>query len=367
MTAQHAGFPALVQAFFEHYLPTERNLSSNTVLSYRDAMILFFQYAEKKLRRKPDQLEFEHVDVSLVRGFLDWLQRTRGCKPRTCNQRLAALKSFFRFVASVAPEHLERCRQIRELRNKRVPHAEPAHLEPAEVQALLHGTTQSRAPLRDLALVTLLYNTGARVQELVDMNVGDLILEAPPRVRIQGKGRKERTCPLWATSVEALRRWIASSPKASSDSPLFLNARGDRLTRSGVAYVLKSLALRVDLARGVKPVHVAPHVIRHTTAMHLLRSGVDMIVIAAWLGHVNVSTTHGYVEIDLRMKQAAIAKTVLPSGAEVPQRFPGAKIVARLKAISRGQDYEEPSPQEPLPGSRRADPRRSRRITGHSP
>lgn len=340
MKARSSRMSALIQAFFERHLPFERNMSPNTVLSYRDGMLLFLRYAGETLKQDIDRIELDQIDAPLIRGFLDWLRRIRGCKPRTANQRLASLKAFLHFVASVAPEHIDRCRQIRDIPNKRVPHAEPRYLELPEVEALFRSTEGTRASLRDRALVALLYNSGARVQEVVDLNVGDLVFEAPPRVNLRGKGRKERTCPLWATTVKTLRTWVGERPDARPTDPLFTNQRGSRISRSGVTHVLKTLAARAQLARGERPVRVAPHVLRHTTAMHLLRSGVDMMVIAAWLGHADVSTTHGYVEIDLRMKQAAVAGASFPQPAR-RARYPSPELVARLKRIGRGQDYAE--------------------------
>ena len=346
MTGRATRLSTVVQAFFERYLPVERNLSPNTVLSYRDGMLLFLHYAAETIGQDPDRLELKQLDARLVRGFLEWLRRSRGCKPRTANQRLAALKAFLKYVASVAPEHLDRCRQIRDISNKRVAYAEPHYLDPPEVEALFRAAERTRVPLRDRALVAILYNTGARVQEVVNLNVEDLVLEAPPRVLLRGKGRKERTCPLWAATVRLLRLWVAERPGARPSDPLFVNDRGARITRSGISYVLASLASRARLARGDKPVRVAPHVIRHTTAMHLLRSGVDIVVIAAWLGHADVSTTHGYVEVDLRMKQAVVAGAALPGPAR-RVRYPAPKLVARLKALGRGQDYAQRDTREP--------------------
>jgi integrase/recombinase XerD len=353
-----ARLTTLVQTFFEQHLPVERNLSPNTVLSYRDTMLMFLGYVGRAARRRPDELDFEHVDAAAVRGFLDWLRDGRRCASRTSNQRLAALKTFFRYVASVAPEHIDRCRQIREIPSRRVPYREPRYLEPAEVEALLHATKHSRDPARDRALVAVFYNTGARVQEVVDLDVADLILEVPPRLHLRGKGRKERTCPLWANTVGALRQLIAGR----SHGPIFLSSQRQRLTRSGVAHILKTLASRCRLKRGDAPVRVTPHVIRHTTAMHLLRSNVDLAVISAWLGHADLETTHDYVEIDLRMKQAAVAGAALPEGMKHRARYPRPNLIARLKAIGRGEDHADlPSASSSCPSASFA--RRSGPVT----
>jgi site-specific recombinase XerD len=306
MSAGFVSLQVLVQRFFEQHLTVERCASSNTVLAYRDALKLFLAHTSSCLGCSPDRLDHSVLDVALVRSFLDGLSKERACGPRTRNQRLAAIKTFARYVASVAPEHLDRCRQIRELLPARFDHPEVGYLEDDEILRLVRASN-SHPTRRDRALLLLLYNTGARVQELVDLNIGDVHLDPVPHVVIIGKGRKQRTCPLWARTIEAIRAWLAErQPEPRPIAALFVNTRGGRLSRSGVADILRRLTKRAE----VSPQHahrVTPHVIRHTTAMHLLQSGVDITTIAAWLGHAQLSTTHGYVEIDLRMKQAAVA------------------------------------------------------------
>lgn len=334
--------PALVQDFFERHLTIERHACPNTVLAYRDALKLYFGHAAKLRACSPDQLEHAALDVDVVRSFLKELQQQRRCGPRTRNQRLAAIKTFARFVASVAPEHLERCRRIRELPAARFERPEAKYLDDAEAVDLIKSIPVDNR--RDRALLILLYNTGARVQELVDLNVGHLRLDPVPLVTLRGKGRKQRTCPLWDRTVEALRAWLAERPACDPGAPLFLNARRTRITRSGIAHVL---GRRVEQA-GIKPRNakkVSPHVIRHTTAMHLLSSGVDITTIAAWLGHAELSTTHGYVEITLRMKQAAVAAaSTLPELAG--GAFPNGDLLTWLTALGR-PNYVQPPPTSP--------------------
>lgn len=194
---------ALVQDFFEQHLAILRNASSNTIMAYRDALKLFLHYASTTLGPAPDQLGHSALDADVVRSFLGWLDGERHCGPRTRNHRLAALKAFARYVASVAPEHLERCRRIREIPPAHFDHPEVEYLEDDEVVQLIQSV-DAGAVHRDRALLLLLYNTGARVQEVVDLNVGDIHDEAVPFVRLQGKGRKQRTCPLWPRTVVAL-------------------------------------------------------------------------------------------------------------------------------------------------------------------
>ncbi len=326
-----------VQKFLEHHLPVERNLSPNTLLSYRDGMVLFLRHAAQQRRRSADELLVEDVDATLVRAFLEWLARTRSSSPRTCNQRLAGLKSFFKFLASVAPEHLDRARLVREIPNRRVDHKEPRYLDTPEVEAL-QAAAHARPSARDEALVLFLYNTGARVQEVVDLDVEHLFLKGPARVLLRGKGRKERTCLLWGATIKALERWLAERRNPlEKGTPLFTNARGARITRSGVAYVLRTLATAPLLRERKSP--VTPHVMRHTTAMHLLRSRIDLVTIAAWLGHADIATTHGYVEADLRMRESAIRATAPAVGPGRRPRYPSGKLIERLEALGRSPDY----------------------------
>jgi len=331
----------LVQDFFEKHLTIERNASRNTVLAYRDALKLFLRHAAEKSGCAADQLDHLILDVDVVLSFLESLEKERGCGARTRNHRLSVVKAFARYVASVAPEHLERCRRIRELPRAAFEQPEIQYLEDDEILELA-GAIGPAAQLRDRALFLLLYNTGARAQEIVDLDESDIRLDPVPIVTLRGKGRKQRTCPLWARTVTALDQWL--NERGRADGPLFLNARGRRLTRSGIAYVLRKLGKRADLS----PKHarrVTPHVIRHTTAMHLLQAGVDITTIAAWLGHSQLATTHGYIEIDLRMKQKAIALT-----AAIPEmargEYPEGRLLAWLAALGKPPRYAHSLPQK---------------------
>ncbi len=329
----------LVQDFFEKHLPIERNASKNTVLAYRDALKLFLCYAAERMGCAVDQLDHAILDVDIVRSFLGWLEKERKCGARTRNQRLAAIKTFARYVASVAPEHLERCRRIRELPAARFEQPEAEYLDDDEIIDLVKAAIGGR----DRALLLLMYNTGARVQELVDLDVCDLRLDPVHLVTLEGKGRKQRTCPLWARTVTALEQWLTE--RGDADGPLFLNAQGRRLSRSGVAYILRKLAARA----GISPRHatrVSPHVIRHTTAMHLLHAGVDITTIAAWLGHSQLATTHGYMEIDLRMKQQAVAATAALPGL-IPGKFPEGDLLTWLAGLGRSRRYVQLPPPMP--------------------
>ena len=341
----------LIQDFFEKELVTQRNAAHDTVRSYRDALKLFLAHAAEKMGCAVDQLDHAILDVDMVRSFLDWIGDERGCGPRTRNHRLAVMKAFARYVASVAPEHLERCRRIRELRPASFECPEVQYLDEDEVLDLFKAIEPEEH--RERALLILMYTTGARVSEIVNLDFGDIHLDTVPRVTIQGKGNKQRTCPLQPRTVRTLEGWLAQ--RGDAQGPLLLNARGRRLTRSGVAYILRKLVQRA----GLKPRHasaVTPHVIRHTTAMHLLRAGVDIVTTAACLGHGQLATTHGYVEIDLRMKQKAIAATsALPvelSGGKLPE----GKLLVWLASLGKSQRYVQSPPPIPPTEARRAPP-----------
>lgn len=324
-----------IQDFFEKHLAIERNACRNTILAYRDCFKLFLQHASEKHRVAVDQLDYSILELDTIRSFLDWLEHVRGSSPRSRNQRLTALKTFARYLASIAPEHLERCRQIRVLPMAAFARPEVEYLEPDEVARLVAG---AGIDCRNRALMLLLYNTGARVQELVDLDLADLRLDPVPVVTFNGKGRRQRTCPLWQRTVVAIQQWIAE--RGRHEGPLFVNRQGRRLSRSGVAYILRTIATEAQLEPR-RARRVTPHVIRHTTAMHLLQSDVDITTIAAWLGHSTLDTTHGYVEIDLRMKQKALAAAKLPPGLR-GGFFPKGKLLSWLTSLGKSQTYVQP-------------------------
>ena len=331
----------LVQDFFEKHLAIERNASRNTVLAYRDALKLFLGHAAQCMSCTVDQLDHTILDIDAVQSFLGWLEKHRKSGPRTRNQRLAAIKAFARYVASVAPEQLERCRRIGELASARFEQPEVEYLDDDEMVELVKAATGQR----DRALLLLMYNTGARVQEVVDLDVCDIRLDPVPIVTLEGKGRKQRTCPLWARTVEALEQWLAQ--RGDGGEPLFLSAQGRRLSRSGVAYILYTLAAGAELSPR-HAIRVTPHVIRHTTAMHLLHAEVDITTIAAWLGHSQLATTHGYVEIDLRMKQKALAATAATLPELTQGKFPEGDLLTWLAGLGRSRRYvESPPPMSP--------------------
>jgi site-specific recombinase XerD len=286
-------------------------MSPHTVCSYRDAIKLLLGFLVSRCKRPVVKLELRHFSPDNILAFLDHLETVRANSASTRNARLAAIHAFARYAAATHPEHIELCQRVLAVPFKRARARTVEYLEAEEIRALLDSPDRTTADgRRDRALLLTLFNTGARVQEILDVRPRDLQLVRPLQVRLRGKGRKERVCPLWPQTAEVLRALLEESGHdASSDQRLFRNHRGEPLTRFGVRYLLRKHA---DAARtatttlATKRVH--PHVMRHTTAVHLLQSGVDLVTISHWLGHASVETTNRYAAVNLEMKRAALAK-----------------------------------------------------------
>ena len=298
-----------VQRFFHDYLAAQRGLSKNTIMSYRDCLKLFFLFVSEQTGKHVDKLRVEDFDEKLTVHFLNDLEKTRSNSTQTRNNRLAALRTFFRYVAGQEPTVMARCHRICEIPLKRTKHKKMDYLEDKETSALLKSVDQtSRNGLRDYALLMFFYNTGARVQEVADVQIDDLRLQTPFQVKLTGKGNKERICLLWPETVDALENYIQNrGTDASKEPTLFLNANGYPLTRFGIRYIVLQYGDKAaKKCPSLKSKKVNPHIIRHTTAMHLLQSGCDISVVKDWLGHADLNTTHAYVEIDMKMKRKAL-------------------------------------------------------------
>lgn len=310
-----------MKRFFSHYLPVQKGFSINTIEAYRDAVKLLLCYSADTLCKSVGKLDVEDITEKTVLSFLDYLEQERGCTPRTRNARLAALHSLFGFIAREEPYLLDLCRQVREIPQKRTEHKMVGYLDEHEMQAVLNAIDPaSEAAARDSALLMLLYNTGARVSEIVTLTLDDLLFNRVGSVRLMGKGKKERTCPLWSETVTLVKRYVADrSPKTLGEQALFLNASGEQITRFGIGHIL---AKHVDAAKekcvSLQGKKVTPHTIRHTTAMHLLRAGNDVHMVSYWLGHADLNTTHVYVEIDMEMKRKMIEKVDAPKQRRRP-------------------------------------------------
>lgn len=305
-----------MKRFFVHYLPIQKGLSDNTIMSYRDAIKLLLCYAADKLPKPVDKLTIEDIGEKMVIDFLDHVQQNRSCNPRTRNARLAAVSSLFRFIGREEPAVLPQCQAIRTIPSKRTKHKTVDYLEEKEMQAVINAVNPSlMSGIRDKALLLLLYNTGARVSEIAELRIVDLRLDATGHVRLLGKGKKQRSCPLWPETVEAIHGYLKiRMPKNPATDHLFLNAQGVCITRFGIRHVISKYAeVAGAQCHSLKTKSITPHTIRHTTAMHLLRAGNDMNMVRYWLGHASINTTHIYVEIDMEMKRKMLQKTPAPA------------------------------------------------------
>ena len=315
---QRNDFATAIRAFFEQHLLSQRGLSGHTILAYRDTIKLLLEFASRHHRKTCTALTLEDLTADTVRGFLVHLERVRKNSVSTRNARLAAIHAFFKYLASADPRHLAQTQLILAVPFKRQSHHVVEYLEKDEIRQLfVHIDVRSLLGQRDDALLRLLYNTGMRVQELVDLDVNHFRFSRPYTVLIHGKGRKERTCPLWKETVAALKNYLERRGIPLLEAvPLFVNNDGNRLTRFGVRYIINH---RVSEAARTSPSllarRVTPHTFRHTTAMHLLQSNVDLNMIRSWLGHASIETTNGYVEIDLDMKRKTLraAEKLIPT------------------------------------------------------
>ena len=298
-----------MRGFFEQHLLSQRGLSGHTVLAYRDAMKLFLEFVCRRHRKTCTALTLEDLTADAVRAFMEHLERVRKNSVPTRNARLAALHAFFNYLASIDPRHIAQAQTIRAVPFKRQTHRVAGYLEQDEVLKIFAGIDgRTMQGQRDDALLRLLYNTGMRVSELVDLDVNHLRFSRPHTVRIHGKGRKERTCPLWTETVNALKAYLEKRGVRLDDAtPLFVNREGTRLTRFGVRYIIaERVAEAAKTCPSLLTRQVTPHTWRHTTAMHLLQSNADLNMIRSWLGHASIETTNGYVEIDLEMKRKTL-------------------------------------------------------------
>lgn len=322
MTAPPNVLARVLVKYFQDYLPTLRGMSVHTIRSYRDAMLLYFRFLATHARRPTESLDLSDLTYEHVSAFLADLEATRRSSIATRNARLAALHTFARFAASQAPEHLAELQRVLSIPFKRGARRGPIDfLDHKEVEALLSAPKDmSPADERDLALFTLMLNTGARVQEVLDLRIQDVRLEPPYNVRLCGKGKKVRVCPIWASTARRIRSLVARSNwSVEPERPLFLNLRGEKLTRFGVYTLLKKrigeCSAAVATLRGRR---IHPHTLRHTTAVHLLKAGVDFATISQWLGHASLNTTMVYAQADLDLKRQALAQ-VFPDAPRPPR------------------------------------------------
>ena len=322
-----------VRRFLLEHLVAERNLSGNTQASYRDTLTLLLPFASARAGHVIDRMTVEDLTPSIVRQFLDHLERDRHCSGVTRNQRLAMVHSLARFIGTHSPAHLAWCSEIRSIPFKKTAKASIGYLEKPEIDALLKQPDQRTAlGARDHTLLLFLYNSGARADEAAKLTVGSLQLgRSSPSVRILGKGSKIRMCPLWPATTASLSRLVIG--RGASEA-VFLGRTSQPMTRFGIHRLVTHYAkLAAKSVPSMICKRVSPHTIRHTTAVHLLRAGVDINTIRAWLGHVSLDTTHVYAEVDMEMKAKALASVDI-SGLH--HRPPRSAALPSLMAFLQG-------------------------------
>lgn len=292
------------------YLPSQKNLSKNTIHSYRDAFKLLIQYCQETKNIPAERITMEVLSNELITGFLQWLETERKCSISTRNQRLAAIHSFFRYVQAEEPSGLFHFQKVIAIPSKKAKKTVVEHLTAEAMKLLLEQPDKSSLKgRRDLTLMSVLYDTGARVQELIDLRVGDVILNEPAVIVLTGKGNKTRRVPLMKNTMALLKRYISENKLDKpwkNEYPLFTNNQHHKLTKEGVAYIVSKYVETARKFSTLFPPSVNVHMFRHSKAMHLLQAGVNLIYIRDFLGHVDLKTTEIYARADTETKRRAI-------------------------------------------------------------
>src|SRR5271166_4199474 len=306
-------FPSLIQRFFTEYLVTQRALSPHTIASYRDSWMLFLDFAHNRLGKLPAALCLADIEPNLILEFLNHLEQQRQNTVRSRNLRLTALRAFLKFAARRDVSSLHVIERALGVPMKRFERPILGFLSREEMLAVMGQQGDTWTSQRDHLLLAMLYNTGARVSEIVGIRVADVVLDGAPCVHLRGKGRKQRSTPLWKTTVQEIRAWLRRNPTLGADAALLPTRDGHPMTRDNVTKRLEiAVAHAADVHPSLAKRRISPHTIRHTTAMHLLQAGVAFSVIALWLGHESTATTHRYVEANLAMKEKALARLQEP-------------------------------------------------------
>lgn len=328
-----ATLSALIQQFFTDRLCTQMEASPNTITSYRDTFRLLLRFASEQIGRAPTKLKIGDIDSALVGEFLVHVETQRRNSARSRNARLAAIRSFFRFVAMTEPAYMLHCQKILAMPSKRYVRRTVEFLDRAEMDALLAAPDRSTwIGRRDHAILIVALQTGLRVSEIINLRRCDIVTGTGSHVRCEGKGRKKRCTPLRQETLKVLNIWLKERAGADDD-PLFPTLRGTKLSRDAIELLVQKHSQSASTScPSLIGKRVSPHVLRHSTAMELLHHGVDQSVIALWLGHESVETTQIYMHADLRLKEKALARITAP--ASLPGRYrPDDTLLAFLEAL----------------------------------
>lgn len=326
-------FPFFLQSFFTDRLIHQRQASPNTIASYRDTFCLLLKFALHRLNKEPSTLTIEDLNAPFIGNFLDHLEKERANSARSRNTRLAAIHSFFKYIALQDPIHGELIQRVLAMPSKRYDRKPIDFLTTTEIETLLAiPDLQTWPGRRDRTLLLVMVQTGLRVSELIGLTCQDIVLGTGAHVQCKGKGRKQRCTPLRKEVVTALRVWLHEL-NSQPHEPLFPNAQGDFLSRNGVGYILtKHVAVARKKCPSMQKKRISPHVLRHSAAIDLLQCGVDRSVIALWLGHENVETTQIYLQASLELKEKALAKTS-PLNVKPGRYKPDDKLLSFLKEL----------------------------------
>lgn len=317
-------FAFALQHFFKDYLVKECGASHNTIRSYRDTFVQFIDFMHIQYKTPPDKITFEIINKDVILDFLEWLQNNRKCGSRTRNQRYAAIRSFFKYMLYVDPVHLSQWKIICSLKQAREKKDTIKYLTVNGVKCLLEQINmKTRKGRRDLTMLSLLYNSGARVQELIDLTPLSVRRSKPYYIELIGKGSKKRVVPIEETMMKLLISYMEENRlnmPGMEHHPLFFNAWGSKLTNPGITYILQKYVVEAKKVEPeLVPQNISPHILRHSRAMHLLQAGVNLVYIRDILGHVSVQTTEIYARADSKCKQNALEKAYEDIGIKEPE------------------------------------------------
>ena len=336
MNTSNKGFPALLSDYFQKYLPSQRGVSMNTIKSYRDTFVVFFRFLERKEQIYPNKISFQALNSDLVERFLEWLELENNNSISTRNHRLATLHSFMKYVMAQHPEFIEQCSKVLAIRSKKRIQKPPVYLSVEEVKCVFSQPDIKTAQgLRDLALLTLLYDSGCRVQELIDLTWFDMRIDKPSTITLTGKGGKSRIVPLMPDTSNILFAYKQTLRRADNNKNIFLNQSSEKLSRSGVEYIVeKYVTVASEEMPSLKEKKVTPHVYRHSKAMHLTQADVNIIYIRDFLGHSSIQVTERYARADSRSKRKALekaSKNIVPESSYSPDEEQ--ELLAFLKEL----------------------------------
>jgi site-specific recombinase XerD len=327
-------FAECLSSYLTMYLPGQLGLSQNTIMAYRDTFKLAIIFAEQKLELKAENLTLADFSADFVVGFLEWLEKERSCSVSTRNQRLAALRAFAKYARTRKPEYLAESQKISDLKTKKKPTPPLPHLSADHIAEILATTDASdKYGRRDKVLLSLMYDSGARVQEICDLCVRDVRIIKPYTVRLTGKGCKTRAVPIMSSTADILKKYLAENhldTLEKTDSPLFFNHQHGKLTRAGVTYILKKYCCFAQRKNPLMPLKISPHILRHSKAMHMLQAGVNLIYIRDFLGHVHVETTEVYAKADTEVKRKAIERSQIRIDPVLPDWEEDKSLMAML-------------------------------------